>query len=163
MWLAPFARSASDAGLASTRAVRHASTAAQRTAAAPLGVMNRILRRRARPRLAPLVPLAYNRSAYGQNGHSSRRRARARSYRRARRTPRRARVLAEIRVLARSQGDRDPVRDYRPALPAVRVHADDDHAVAACLPGQADPAHRPVAGAGPRADGHHAPRVLQPA
>ena len=37
----------------------------------------------------------------------------------------------------RSQGDRHPVRHHRPAVPAVRLLADDDHAVAAGLPGRA--------------------------
>ena len=79
------------------------------------------------------------------------------------RPPRRARVLAEIRLLGRPQGHRDPVRHHRPPVPAVRLLVDDADAVAAGLPGPADSAHRQLVRGGQGAGRHHAARVLQPA
>ena len=49
------------------------------------------------------------------------------------------------------------------AVPAVRFHSDDDHAVAAGLSGPADSADRQPVQRGAGARRHHAARVLQPA
>ena len=98
------------------------------------------------------------------NRHPSGRRARPRTHRRARREHHEELGFWRKYVFSRrSQSDRHSVCRHRPAVPALRLHADDDHAVAARLSGQADSADRPVARPGPRADGHHAARVLQPA
>src|SRR4029453_9907118 len=159
---AAFARSATDAGLApagaATAAVRTPQTKAREPRRAFISRSYAVAPPCARLCVLHTIPLAY-----GQDGHSPRRRRCAGGCARPRSPSRRAWLLAEIRVFGRSQGDRHSIRDYRPAVPAVWLHADDDHAVAAGLSRPADPADRHVAWAGARADGHRAPRVLQPA
>ena len=62
--------------------------------------------------------------------------------RRARSPSRGARLLAQVRLLHRPQGHRHPVRHHRPPVPALRLFADDAHALAARLPGRRAAADR---------------------
>src|SRR4029450_5227529 len=117
----------------------------------------------ARHHLRTLVPSAYNRTARHNSGwgttalsreedapRPARRSARIRngpsndstgrvSWPCPRTRTRRAGLLAQVRVLRRSQSDRDSVRHYRPAFSAVWLYVDYDHEVSAGLSGQADP------------------------
>ena len=56
--------------------------------------------------------------------------------RRARSPSRAAGLLAHVRLLHGSQGHRHPVRRHGPAVPPLRLFADDAHALAARLPGR---------------------------
>ena len=81
--------------------------------------------------------------------------------RRARGPSRGARLLAQVRLLNRSQGDRHPVFRHGTAVPPLRLYADDAHALAARLPGRAAAAHRRALRRRTHAGRDDAPRVLQ--
>ena len=81
--------------------------------------------------------------------------------RRARSPSRGARLLAQVRLLHRPQGHRHPVRHHRPAVPALRLFADDADALAARLPGRRAAADRRALRRGAHAGRDDAPRVLQ--
>ena len=80
---------------------------------------------------------------------------------RARRPSRGARLLARVRLLRRPQGHRHPVRHHRPAVPALRLLADDADALAARLSGRRAAADRRPVRRGAHAGRDDAPRVLQ--
>ena len=88
-------------------------------------------------------------------------RRRTQAARRARSPSRGARLLAQVRLLDRSQGHRHPVRRHRSPVPALRLLADDAHALAARLPGRCVAAARHVLRRCAHAGRDDAPRVLQ--
>ena len=66
-----------------------------------------------------------------------------------------------VRLLRRPQGHRHPVRHHRPAVPPLRLLADDADALAARLPGRGAAAARRALRRGADAGRDDAPRVLQ--
>ena len=88
-------------------------------------------------------------------------RRRSHAARRARSPSRGVGLLAPVRLLRRSQGHRHSVRDHRPAVPALRLLADDADALAARLPGRGAAADRRAPRRGAHAGRDDAPRVLQ--
>ena len=110
----PCARSASDSGFAARRRRRRAATSAASTAARARFQTGHAADLTPARQLAPLVPFTYNRPRLWTKPAfiraASTRTSHTDSHERA---PRGAGVLAEVRLLGRSQSDRHPVHDHR--------------------------------------------------